>query len=35
VPDSQFLDFRRGIFNPNPEKNWVEREIRKAGKVGN
>jgi hypothetical protein len=29
------LDFGGGIFNPNPEKNWVEREKRKAGKVGN
>jgi len=33
VPDSQFLDFGRGIFKPNSEKNWVEREIRKAGKA--
>jgi len=35
VPDSQFLDFGGGIFKPNSEKKWVEREIRKAGKVGN
>jgi len=35
VPDSQFLDFGEGIFNPNLEKIWVEREKRKTGKAGN
>jgi len=35
VPDSLIFDFGGGVFKPNSEKNWVEREIRKAGKVGN
>jgi len=34
VLDSQFFDFGREIFKPNSQKNWVEREIRKAGKMG-